>query len=146
MKTLKESIKINVPPEVIWKWILNFAENYCEWHPSHIKACWVKGKPNQIGSILYFEEDLEQDLVKFSSELTKLEPNKLYEFRTLGSMKFLMPRSTFEIEPSGNDSIFTATLDFRMGKLLSKVAKKSMNNIIKHMQEEGDNLKKILES
>jgi hypothetical protein len=57
-----------------------------------------------------------------------------------------MPRSTFEIEPSGNDSIFTATLDFRMGKLLSKVAKKSMNNIIKHMQEEGDNLKKILES
>lgn len=135
-----------VLPETIWNWVLHLSENYCAWHTSHITAYWKKGKPNQIGSILYAEEDIEGDMVKFGSKVTKLVPNKLFEFETVGTMKFLMPRGTFEIEPSDNGSLFTATLDFRMGKLLSKIAKKSMNNIIKHMQEEGENLKRILES
>ena len=119
-----------VLPETIWNWVLHLSENYCAWHTSHITAYWKKGKPNQIGSILYAEEDIEGDMVKFGSKITKLVPNNLFEFETVGTMKFLMPRGT----------------DFRMGKLLSKIAKKSMNNIIQHMQEEGENLKKILES
>ena len=56
-----------------------------------------------------------------------------------------MPHGTFEIIPQGNKSIFKATLDFRMGKLLSKIAKKKVAQIKQHMIEEGENLKKILE-
>lgn len=145
MKTLKESIEISVPPEIIWDWLLHFAENYCEWHPSHIKSYWEKGEPNKVGSILYSEENIKGELLKMKSRLIELIPKKLYSFKTVGSLKLILIRGTFEIEPSKNGSIFIATLDFRMGKLLSKIAKKTVSNIIKHMIEEGQNLKIILE-
>ena len=145
MKTLKESIEINVPPEIIWNWLLNFAENYCEWHPSHIKSYWEKGEPNKIGSIIYSEENIKGELLKMRLRLTKVIPNKLFKFKTVGSLKFLLMGGKFEIEPSKNGSIFIAALDFRMGKLLSKIAKKTVGKIIEHMIEEGQNLKLILE-
>jgi len=146
MKTLKESIEINVSPEVIWEWFLHLAENYCEWHPSHIKAYWKSEIPNKIGSVLYAEENIAGELLKMKSKLTEIMLNRLYKFKTIGALKLLLPRGTFEINPSDNGSIFTATLDFRMGNLLSKIAKKKVREITQHMIEEGQNLKGILET
>jgi len=145
MKTLRESIEINVSPEVIWDWFLNVAENYLEWHPSHIKAIWETETRSEIGSILYAEEDIGEEFLKMRSKLTKLIPNRLYRFKTVGFLKFILVGGSFEIEPSENGSIFTATLDFRMGKFLSKLVKKKVQQISQHMIEEGENLKKILE-
>ncbi|MFW9970062.1 MAG: SRPBCC family protein [Candidatus Odinarchaeota archaeon] len=145
MKTLRESIEINVPPEIIWDWFLHIAENYLEWHPSHLKAIWETKIACEVGSILYAEEDLSGDFLKMRSKITELIPNRFYRFKTLGGLKLLLAGGTFEIEPSENGSIFTATLDFHMGKFLSKVVKKKVQQISQHMIEEGQNLKKILE-
>jgi hypothetical protein len=145
MKTLRESIELNVSPEVIWDWLLHIAENYLEWHPAHIKANWETETASQIGSILYAEEDISREFLKMQSKLTKLIPNRMYRFKILGTLKFILAGGSFEIEPSQNGSIFTATLDFHLGKLLSKIAKKTVQNISQHMIEEGKNLKKILE-
>ncbi len=145
MKTLKDSIEINTTKEIIWKWLLKFAENYCEWHPSHIISFWEKGEPNKVGSILYSEENIGGELLKIRARLTDLIPYKSYKYKTLGSLKFLLIGGSFEIENSDKGVIFAATLDFRMGKFLSKIAKKTMRKIIQHMIEEGENLKLILE-
>jgi len=145
MKTLKESIEINVPPQIIWEWLLKFAENYCEWHPSHIISYWEKGEPNKVGSILYSEENIKGELLKMRLRVIDLIPNKLIKFKTVGSLKLLLIGGTFEIENSKNGSFFIATLDFRMGKFLSKIAKKTVGEISQHMIEEGQNLKLILE-
>ena len=145
MKTLRESIEINVSSEVIWDWLLHIAENYLEWHPSHIKAKWETETASEVGSILYAEEDINGDFLKMKSKVTELIPNRLYRFKTVGVLKFILAGGSFEIDPSENGSIFTATLDFHMGKLLSKVAKKKVQQISQHMIEEGINLKKILE-
>ncbi|NVM46878.1 MAG: SRPBCC family protein [Candidatus Lokiarchaeota archaeon] len=146
MKTLRESIEINVSPEIIWDWFLHIAENYLEWHPSHIKANWETETVSEIGSILYAEEDIDGEFLKMRSKLTKLIPNRLYRFKTVGTLKIILAGGSFEIEPSENGSIFTATLDFHMGKLLSKIIKKKVQQITQHMIEEGENLKKILEN
>ena len=145
MKTLRESIEINVSPEVIWDWFLHIAENYLEWHPSHIKANWETETASEIGSILYAEEDINGDFLKMRSKLTELIPKRLYRFKTVGTLKLILAGGSFEIEPSENGSNFTATLDFHMGKLLSRLAKKKMQQISQHMIEEGQNLKQILE-
>jgi hypothetical protein len=146
MKTLRESIEIGVTPEVIWDWFLSIAENYLDWHPSHIKASWETDTANEIGSILYAEEYIGEEFLKMRSKLIKLIPNRLYRFKTLGSLKLILAGGSFEIEPSENGSIFTATLDFHMGKMLSKLAKKMVQQISRHMIEEGQNLKNILEN
>ena len=145
MKILRESIEINVVPEVIWDWFLHIAENYLEWHPSHVKAIWETETSSELGSILYAEEDISGEFLKMKSKLTELIPNTLYRFKTVGTLKLVLAGGSFEIEPSEHGSIFTATLDFHMGKLLSKIAKKTMQEISQHMIEEGENLKKILE-
>ena len=145
MKTLRESIEINVSPEVVWDWFLHIAENYLEWHPSHIKANWETETASEVGSILYAEEDINGDFLKMKTKLTELIPNRLYRFKTVGTLKLILAGGSFEIEPSKNGSIFTATLDFHMGKLLSKIAKKKVQQISQHMIEEGENLKQILE-
>ena len=145
MKTLRESIEINVVPEVIWDWFLHIAENYLEWHPSHIKANWETETASEVGSIFYAEEDISGEFLKMKSKLTILIPNRLYRYKTLGILKLILVGGSFEIEPSENGSIFIATLDFHMGKLISKLAKKKVRQISQHMIEEGVNLKKILE-
>ena len=145
MKILRESIEINASPEVIWDWFLHIAENYLEWHPSHIKAYWETETASEVGAILYAEEDISGDFLKMRSKLTKLIPNRLYRFKTVGGLKLLLAGGSFEIEPSENGINFTATLDFHMGKLISKLAKKRVQQISQHMIEEGENLKKILE-
>ena len=145
MKTLRESIEINVSPEIVWDWFLHIAENYLEWHPSHIRANWETETVSEVGSILYAEEDISGEFLKMKSKFTELIPNRLYRFKTVGTLKLILAGGSFEIEPSENGSIFTATLDFHMGKLFSKLAKKKVQQISQHMIEEGQNLKKILE-
>lgn len=145
MKSLRESIEINVSPEVIWDWLLYIVENYLEWHPSHIKANWETETVSEVGSIMYAEEDISGEFLKMKSKLTILIPNKLYRFKTVGFLKLILAGGSFEMEPSEKGSIFTATLDFHMGKLLSKLIKKKVQQISQHMIEEGENLKKILE-
>ncbi|HUW90432.1 MAG TPA: SRPBCC family protein [Candidatus Nanopelagicaceae bacterium] len=145
MKTLRESIEINVSPEIVWDWFLHIAENYLEWHPSHIRANWETETVSEVGSILYAEEDIDGEFLKMKSKFTELIPNRLYRFKTVGTLKLILAGGSFEIEPSENGSIFTATLDFHMGKLFSKLAKKKVQQISQHMIEEGQNLKKILE-
>lgn len=145
MKTLSESIEINVSPEVVWDWFLHIADNYLEWHPSHIKAYWETETASEVGSILYAEEDIGGEFLKMRSKLTKLIPNNLYRFRTLGALKLLLAGGSFEIEPFEKGTIFTATLDFHLGGLISRLAKKKVQQISQHMIEEGLNLKKILE-
>ena len=143
--SIKESIEINVPPEIVWDWFLKFAENYCEWHPSHIVSYWEKGDPNKVDSILYSEENFGGELLKIRAKITEIIPLKLFKFKTVGSLKLLLIGGSFEIEKTTNGCLFIATLDFRMGKFLSKIAKKTMQQIIQHMIEEGKNLKIILE-
>ncbi len=94
---------------------------------------------------MYAEEDIGEAFLKMRSRLTKLIPTRLYRFKTVGILKLVLAGGSFEMEPSENGTIFTATLDFHMGKLLSKVVKKKILDITQHMIEEGVNLKKILE-
>ena len=94
---------------------------------------------------MYAEEDIDGEFLKMKSKFTELIPNRLYRFKTVGTLKLILAGGSFEIEPSENGSIFTATLDFHMGKLFSKLAKKKVQQISQHMIEEGQNLKKILE-
>ncbi len=146
MTRLKESIEINVPPEIVWDWLLHFTENYCEWHPSHITAFWKKGTPNQIGSIMYTEEEIKGELLKLSGKLIRLIPNKIFEYKVVGFLKIIVSSGTFEIQPIENGTLFTATLNFPLGKLLSIFSKKAVRQITEHMIEEGENLKQILEA
>jgi len=61
--------------------------------------------------LCYAEEDISGEFLKMRSKWTRLIPNKLYRFKTVGSLKLILAGGSFEIEPSEKGSIFTTTHD-----------------------------------
>lgn len=145
MTTLKDSIIINRPPEAVFNWLAYFAENYRSWHKDHVLAKWVKGNNFEKGSVFYAEEYLGGKLEKLSFEITNCVRNELIEYKVLFPESIICSGGSFSIKPYNGGSVFTATLSFRFGGLVSRVAKKRAKAIRLHMKEEGENLKELLE-
>jgi hypothetical protein len=144
---LQDSITINRPPEVVYSWFKNrFVKDYKKWHPKdHISARWIKGKGFEPGSVLYAEEYLGERIAKLTFKLITNIPDNLIEYKVLFPESVICSGGSFLIEPRGKGSRFTATLTFRFGFILSKFLAKRVNALKKHMKEEGENLKKLLE-
>ena len=145
MTTLNDSVVINRSPESVFEWFAHFAENYRSWHKDHLLARWVKGNNFEKGSVLYAEEYLGGKLEKLSFEITNCVPNELIEYKVLFPESIICSGGSFSIKPSDCGSVFTATLSFRLGGLVSMTAKKRAEAIRQHMKEEGENLKVLLE-
>jgi hypothetical protein len=145
MITLRDSIEIEATPQKILDWLVRFEENYKAWHPDHVECYWLKGKPAEEGSILYVEEYIHGSLHKMRMRITRIEPAKTIEYKILLPMSIICPEGSFIIEPKGESCIFTATLSFRFGEMLSKLAKDRVEALKEHMKEEGESLKRLLE-
>jgi len=143
---LEDSIIINVSPDKVFDWFFHFAENYQAWHHDHVKAEWVKGRPLEVGCVMCAEEYLHGELHKIKFRLTEIIPNQLIAYQNLFPLSLLSPGGTFQLTPlEGQGTKFTATLTFRMGKLLAKLAREQVAAFKEHMQEESRNLKQLLE-
>ena len=148
MATLEDSIEIKANPEETFDGLVRVfssTENFKAWHKDHMQCQWLKGKPFEVGSILYVEEYLHNKLHKLKFVGTKLEPNRKIEYKLLFPASVICTGGTFIIEPKGETCVFSATLSFRMGWLFSMIDKSKVAAIKKHMKEEGENLKMILE-
>ena len=147
MITLRDTIEIKASPEQIFEWFAHFEENFHAWHPDHVECRFLKGKGEE-GSILYVEEYLHGKLHKLKMHITKVEPNSRMEYRVSGG------RGTFIIEPRDSSVLFTAELCFGtkiplLGGLVDRLMRiflsRQLEGIKRHMVEEGQNLKKIME-
>jgi hypothetical protein len=132
----QDSVEINVPPEAVYDWLMHIVENYRSWHPAHVECMWIKGKSFEIGSVLYTEEYLGDELHKLKFKVTRIKQNKGFEFCILFPGSIFVPKGEFVIEPTKAGSRFTATLHYRFGRLLTLFAKKEKEIIEQHQREE----------
>ncbi len=145
MRVFKDTVEVHASPEQVWAWLFDFTGHYCEWHPAHRLAFWAKGPPNEIGSVLYTEEDLRGHVLKLSIKITTITPHHVIGFQTVGWLRLFVPRGSFEIDPVPTGCQVTATLVFRAGRILSRLGRKILEAVVQHMKEEGENLKKLIE-
>ncbi|KPK11176.1 MAG: hypothetical protein AMJ68_06670 [Acidithiobacillales bacterium SG8_45] len=143
---LSDSIEISARPETVFSWFTNLDRNYREWHPDHRDSYWLKGDSLSPGSVLYAEEYLHGKLHKLRYQMTEVLPNRHARFRILGAIGLLVPRGEFRVEPTETGARFTATLYPRCGRLLRLLMPGRVQALITHQEEEGRNLKKLLES
>jgi hypothetical protein len=149
MKTLADSIRIKATPEKIFNTLLDFfstEENYKMWHKDHVSCKWIKGNPFEKGSILYAEEYLHGELHKMKFLCTNLIINNKFEYRVLFPASIICPGGNFLIQQDERHCIFTANLFLRFGNFFYKYAKDRIGILEKHMKEEAENLKKIVEN
>jgi len=148
---LMHSIEIVTTPEMIWNFFLNIEQNYQTWHPKdHILFKWIKGKPFEKGSLCYAEQYVMGKVTKYKTICDEIIQNRKIVFKFSFPVSLITPKIEWFIEPGESNTIFTAITYMRMGHLLKKVFKKEMNKLIKahdkHVGEEAENLKNILEN
>jgi hypothetical protein len=153
MIKLKDSIEIKAIPEKVFEWLIQHMrdkESYQSWHPEHVDIRWIKGEPLEEGSIMYIEEYLQGYLHKLKFRITKIESNRMIQYRPLFPLSIIATGNTFNIEKKGEDSsVFTAEGCIRFPLWLFKKIHKNHEGKLKaskqHMKEEGENIKKALE-
>jgi len=145
---LTDSIKIKAPPEKVFNFLtaLKDDESYKAWHPDHLVLHWIKGEPFQEGSVVYFEEYLHGKLHRGKFIATKVIPNRLIAHKPPFPLSILFPGNQFVMEPTDDEGcIFTASIKIRMGPLSRRLSRRQLESVKRHMKEEGENLKVILE-
>jgi len=152
--TLTDSIEIQTTPEKIFRFLTNLVddESYRAWHPDdHVSLRWTKGRPYEEGSVVHAEEYIHGKLHKLKFVVTKVVPNAEIEY--MPASRFLrryIPKNTFHIEAKEGTCVFTAAGTYRIGWLARTFAKKrlerGLSSVRKHLKEEGENLKRILEA
>ncbi len=148
-----DSIEIHTTPDKIFEFFLQIVDDasYRAWHPEdHVDFRWIKGEPWQEGSVAYAEEYIHGKLHKFKFLIKKVVANREIELVPLSRfLRIYFPRNTLLIEPRDGSCVFTASGVLRVGRLAKLLAKKKLeqglSSVRKHMKEEGENLKRILE-
>ena len=150
---LKHSIEIRTTPEKIFEFLSSLVDDksYRSWHSDdHVALRWLKGSPWQEGSVIYAEEYIDGELHKLTFIVTKVVSNREIEYVPVSRFRRrYTPKYTFSVEPKDASCVFTATVHARIPLLLRLIAKKrverGLSSVQKHMKEEGENLKRILE-
>ena len=149
MIILKDTVEIQAYPEQIIGFFLNFQENFYAWHPDHVKCYYLTPGPLKENSIIYIEEYIYGKLRKLKLHITKIKPNSRIEYKT-----YLGTKGIFIIEQVKTGTLFTAEMHMGttiplLGKLRDKIMRmffsRQLEGLQKHMAEEGQNLKMILE-
>jgi uncharacterized protein YndB with AHSA1/START domain len=143
---MQDCIHIDTPPGRIWSWLTRLSEHYTRWHPDHVSADWERGEPNQIGSVLRAVEYLGGHREQLRFEMIDVDPPRRMEYRIRGLHSLLLPGGSFEIAPDGEGSKFTAGIRYRFGPLTERILKHRVAALRTHMREEGQNLKRLLET
>jgi len=146
---LSHSIEIKTTHEKIWNFLRN-PDNYTIWHPQdHIRMMWTEGKPFKERSKFYSEQLIFGKVQKYNGQIKEIIPNRKVVFTFKFPMSLISPKIVWYTETKGENTEFTAISYFRAGHLYKKLFKKGMKNLItehnRHVGEEGENLKKILE-
>jgi len=150
---LTDSIEIRTTPEKIFEFLLQIVDDasYQAWHPEdHVAFRWIRGEPWQPGSVACAAEYIHGKLHKLKFVIKEVVPNRKIEWVPASRLlRIYVPRNTLLIEPRDGSCVFTASGVLRVGRLLKLLAgnrlEQGLSSVRKHMKEEGENLKRILE-
>jgi len=144
---LKNEIYIQTSPEKVFHFFEHMDEYYTDWHPDHSAFRWKKGRGLKPGVEFYFEEVIDGKLMKKTVRFTEIQPCSYIEFTPVWwLMRLLMPRLSFTVIDQGTGCLFIAEIVIRTGPAGTWLNRREFNAVQKHMAEEGQNLKTLLEN
>lgn len=147
---LRSEVSIGRSPAAVFAWLSRIDEHYLEWHPDHISCRYINGDTIAPGSIFFCQEYLHGRPHKFRMRLTGIEPDARIDYNVGFGMS-----GAFIVEPEGDGARFIAEL--RLGfsrsfiagiqdRFLRRMFGWRVEALARHMDEEGANLKRLLES
>lgn len=144
---LRDSIWIRTTPERIFRFFETMDAHYLQWHPDHRLFRWEAGTGVREGVVFYFEEIIGGKLMKKRVHFTRVVQNRHLEFTfTNRLLALILPRLVFHFAPEGEGTRFDAEIQIRTGPLGAWLNRREFDAVRRHMREEGENLKRILEA
>lgn len=152
MISIKEETIIEASPENIFNFLSRIDSLYKVWHPKDHVFCNVIYKDlNELGCVFHFLEKVGGFPLYLIVRVSKIERNEYIEFKPIFPLSmFNLGMGSFAIERvSDKLSKLTARVEYgNRFALLDKIFQLFVKTeaLRKHIQEEGENLKKYLES
>ena len=150
MITLRDSITIRATPEHVFKWLEAMPREYKSWHPDHVACRVINGSMLQPGSEIECKEYLHGKLHTMRFRATRIDPGRRMEYVIAG-----LGKGAFEVTPRDDQVEFVAELglgsdspmlDRAVDTFLRALFGRRLDAMRQHMRDEGENLKKIIES
>ncbi len=144
---LSDTIKIAAPVSRVFNFFEELDKNYLRWHPDHLGCKLLAGRNIEAGTIMCFEEKMHGKPHSLKFKITWVETGKIIEYANFFPFSMISSGGFFKFVQIGGDSCeFIAGMNFKGGKFLSNLFRTRIEALKKHMKEEGENLKKIMES
>jgi uncharacterized protein YndB with AHSA1/START domain len=144
----EDGIHIAAPPAAVFSFFERMAENYLAWHPDHLKFEWRGPAGLEVGNVFYFEERIAGKVLRKQTRFTRVVPGRRIEFTmTSWLMRLFLPKLSFEFAPENGGCRFTARIHLRgVGPIGRALNRREFDAVRRHMAEEGENLKALIET
>jgi hypothetical protein len=144
---LVESIDIEISPDRVFGFFEQMADNYLRWHPDHQAFRWLDPEGLATGSRFSLRERIGGRELERTMVITRLQPGRMLEFAPNHRfVRFLMPRLLFRMAPIGRGACrLSAEIHVRTGPLGAWLNRREFDAVRRHMREECQNLKRIVE-
>lgn len=144
---LAERIAIRTSPDAVFRFFAEMERNYLRWHPDHVLFRW-EGEPGlREGAEFYFEERIGGKILKKRVRFTRIEPGHIIEFAPVSFLfRLFLPRITFRITKENGNCLVAQEIQIRTGPIGRALNRRQFEAVQQHMREEGENMKRLLES
>ncbi len=147
---IESSIEIHTTPAELWHFFYHLDDNYVKWHPAdHHYWKWTKGNPLEVGAKIDSAETVGGHKSKIVATVIASEKNKLIALKPAWPISVMCPRLEWIFKPNKNTTYFIARTHYKFGRIFLLLKKKTAEEIMEitqiHMDEEGMNLKNLLE-
>jgi hypothetical protein len=137
---------IRAAPEEVFAFFAGMETNYGRWHPDHRWFRWIDPPALEPGVRFQFQERLDGKLLTKTVRFTRIEPGTLIAFAPTSRLfRLVLPRIAFHIRPTDGGVTVTQELQIRTGPLGAWINRREFDAVRRHMREEGENLRRLLE-
>ena len=144
---LEDRIVIAAPASRIFAFFDDMEAHYADWHPDHILFEWRGKKGVAEGNVFYFEERIGGKLMRKQVVFTRVRRDRLMVFApTSRLLRLFLPRLSFETRETAEGTEFVAQIVVRAGPLAQWANRREFDAVRRHMREEGENLKRLMEA
>lgn len=143
----EDSIQIQAAAERGFAFFEGMDANYTRWHPDHLKFEWRRGRGLAVGNEFHFEEVIGGQRQVKTTRIVEVIPDRFFAFTMVNPLfRFFLPRLSFGFEPQGQGFLFRAEIRLHgIGPLGRRLNRREFEAVERHMAEEGQNLKALLE-
>jgi hypothetical protein len=143
---LRSTVRIRTVPQRVFDFFRSMDANYRAWHPDHVLFRWLGDGRLREGAEFYFEERIGGELLKKRVRFTRIEPGRLMEFApTAWWFRLFLPSIRFVVMPDAEGCRVEQEIRVRVGPLGRRLARRQFEAVQRHMDEEGENMKRLLE-